>query len=215
MERTGATLELVGAALGFAVFAGIAAGLVCAVYRDRLPDIMLSSVAVAGQSMPSFWLGILLIQIFALSLHWLPTSGTGGISHVILPAVTLGTFLLPNFVLITRASVIEVAGDQFVVTARAKGLSRLRILLTHIVPNAVNPILSFLGIQIGTLMAGSIITESVFAWPGIGRLMVTSIFNRDVPVVVCAVFFISISIIFANLIVDVLQTLIDPRIRRH
>jgi peptide/nickel transport system permease protein/glutathione transport system permease protein len=214
-ERVGATLELVGTALGLAVIGGIAAGLVCAAWRDRLPDIVLSSLAVTGQSMPSFWLGILLIQVFALQLHWLPTSGTGGLSHIILPAVTLGAFLLPNFVLITRASIIEIAGDQFVTTARAKGLSRLRVLLTHIVPNAINPVLSFLGIQIGTLMAGSIITESVFAWPGIGRLMVTSIFNRDVPVVVCAVFFISLSIIAANLIVDVLQTLIDPRIRRH
>ncbi len=117
--------------------------------------------------------------------------------------------------LITRASVIEIAGDAFVTTARAKGLSRLRVLFTHVVPVAANPVLSFLGLQIGTLMAGSIITESVFAWPGIGRLMVTSIFNRDVPVVVCAVFFVSVAIILANLAVDVLQTLIDPRIRRR
>jgi ABC-type dipeptide/oligopeptide/nickel transport system permease component len=214
-ERVGATLQLVAAGLGLAVLLGVTGGLVCATWRDRMPDFVISSIAVAGQSMPSFWLGILLIEIFALTLNWLPTSGTGSPSHLILPAVTLAAFLLPNFVLITRASVLELIDEQFVMTALAKGLSQTRVLLTHVLPNAINPVLSFLGIQVGALMAGSIITETIFAWPGVGRLMISSIFHRDVPVVEAAVFFVAVVIAFSNLVVDLAQMLVDPRIRRH
>jgi len=213
-ERAGATLQLAGTALGVAVVLGVAGGVACAVWRDRLADAVISSIAVAGQSMPSFWLGMLLIEFFALQLHWLPTSGYGDLAHLVLPAVTLSAILLPNFVLITRTSILELMGEQFVVTGRSKGMSRARVLLTHILPNAVNPVLSFLGIQIGTLMAGSIITETIYAWPGVGRLLINSIFHRDVPVVEAAVFFIATTIAIANLAVDVLQMLIDPRIRR-
>jgi ABC-type dipeptide/oligopeptide/nickel transport system permease component len=213
-QRVGPTLELAGTALGLAVVLGVAGGLACAVWRDRAADAVISSIAVAGQSMPSFWLGMLLIEFFALQLHWLPTSGYGDLKHLVLPAITLSAILLPNFVLITRTSILELMGEQFVVTGRSKGLSRARVLLTHLLPNAINPVLSFLGIQIGTLMAGSIITETIYAWPGVGRLLIGSIFNRDVPVVEAAVFFIATAIALANLAVDVLQMLIDPRIRR-
>jgi ABC-type dipeptide/oligopeptide/nickel transport system permease component len=213
-QRVGATLQLAGAGLSVAVVLGVLGGIACAVWRDRAVDTVIASVAVAGQSMPSFWLGMLLIEFFALRLHWLPTSGYGDLRHLVLPAVTLAAILLPNFVLITRTSVIELMGEQFVVTGRSKGLSRFRVLVTHILPNAVNPVLSFLGIQIGTLMAGSIITETIYAWPGVGRLLINSIFHRDVPVVEAAVFFIATAIALANLLVDVLQMLIDPRIRR-
>jgi ABC-type dipeptide/oligopeptide/nickel transport system permease component len=213
-ERIGATLQLVAAGLGLAVLLGVTGGLACAIWRDRAPDFVIGSLAVAGQSMPSFWLGILLIQLFALTLHWLPTSGIGGPIHLVLPAVTLAAFLLPNFVLITRASVLDLIDEPFVVTARARGLSRTRVLLGHVLPNAINPVLSFLGVQIGTLMGGSIITETIFAWPGVGRLMISSIFHRDVPVVEAAVFFVAIAIAASNLLVDLAQMLIDPRIRR-
>jgi ABC-type dipeptide/oligopeptide/nickel transport system permease component len=213
-QRVGATLQLAGAGLGIAVVLGVLGGIACAVWRDRAADTVISAVAVAGQSMPSFWLGMLLIEFFALRLHWLPTSGYGDLRHLVLPAVTLAAILLPNFVLITRTAIIELMGEQFVVTGRSKGLSRGRVLVTHILPNAVNPVLSFLGIQIGTLMAGSIITETIYAWPGVGRLLINSIFHRDVPVVEAAVFFIATAIALANLAVDVLQMLIDPRIRR-
>ena len=213
-QRVGATLQLAGAGLGVAVVAGVAGGIVCAVWRDRLVDAVISAVAVAGQSMPSFWLGILLIEFFALQLRWLPTSGYGDARHLVLPAVTLAAILLPNFVLITRTAVIELLSEPFVTTGRSRGLSRVRVLLTHVLPNAVNPVLSFLGIQVGTLMAGSIITETIYAWPGVGRLLVNSIFHRDVPVVEAAVFLIATTIALANLLVDVLQMLIDPRIRR-
>jgi peptide/nickel transport system permease protein len=213
-ERVGATLQLAGTALGLAVVLGVLGGLVCAVWRDRAADAVISSIAIAGQSMPSFWLGLLLIEFFALQLRWLPTSGYGDLKHLVLPAVTLATVLLPNFVLITRTAVLELMSEQFVVTGRSKGLSRPRVLVTHILPNAINPVLSFLGIQLGHLMAGSIITETIFAWPGVGRLLISSISHRDVPVVEAAVFFIATAIALANLLVDVLQMLIDPRIRR-
>jgi ABC-type dipeptide/oligopeptide/nickel transport system permease component len=213
-QRVGATLQLAGTALALAVLLGVLGGIVCAVWRDRAVDAIISSIAVAGQSMPSFWLGMLLIEFFALQLHWLPTSGYGELKHLVLPAVTLATILLPNFVLITRTSILELMNEQFVTTGRAKGMSRRRVLLTHILPNAVNPVLSFLGVQIGTLMAGSIITETIYAWPGVGRLLINSIFHRDVPVVEAAVFFIATAIAVTNLVVDVLQMLIDPRIRR-
>jgi peptide/nickel transport system permease protein/glutathione transport system permease protein len=213
-ERVGATLQLAGTALGLAVVLGVLGGLVCAVWRDRAADAVISSIAIAGQSMPSFWLGLLLIEFFALQLRWLPTSGYGDLKHLVLPAVTLATVLLPNFVLITRTAVLELMGEQFVVTGRSKGMSRPRVLVTHILPNAINPVLSFLGIQLGHLMAGSIITETIFAWPGVGRLLINSISHRDVPVVEAAVFFIATAIALANLLVDVLQMLIDPRIRR-
>jgi ABC-type dipeptide/oligopeptide/nickel transport system permease component len=212
-QRMGATLQLAGTGLGLAVVLGVVGGIVCAVWRDRLADTVISTVSVAGQSMPSFWLGMLLIEFFALQLHWLPTSGYGDLRHLVLPAITLAAILLPNFVLITRTAIIELMNEPFVVTGRAKGLSRGRVLVTHILPNAVNPVLSFLGIQIGTLMAGSIITETIYAWPGVGRLLINSIFHRDVPVVEASVFFIATAIALANLVVDVLQMLIDPRIR--
>jgi peptide/nickel transport system permease protein/glutathione transport system permease protein len=213
-ERVGATLQLAGTALALAVVLGVLGGLICAVWRDRAADAMISSIAIAGQSMPSFWLGLLLIEFFALQLRWLPTSGYGDLKHLVLPAVTLATILLPNFVLITRTAILELMGEQFVVTGRSKGMSRPRVLVTHILPNAINPVLSFLGIQLGHLMAGSIITETIFAWPGVGRLLINSISHRDVPVVEAAVFFIATAIALANLLVDVLQMLIDPRIRR-
>ena len=214
MQRVGPTLQLAGTGLAIAVLAGVIGGIVCAVWRDRAADTLISSLSVDGQSMPSFWLGILLIEFFALQMHWLPTSGYGDLKHLILPAVTLSAVLLPNFVLVTRTAILELVGEQFVVTGRAKGLSRTRVLLTHVLPNALNPVLSLLGIQIGTLMAGSIITETIYAWPGVGRLLLNSISHRDVPVVEAAIFFIATTIAIANLLVDVLQMLIDPRIRR-
>lgn len=213
LGRLGATLQLVSVALLFAFVFGVAGGIIAALRKDRLPDFLLSALAVAGQSMPSFWLGILLIQTFALDLGWLPTSGTGSWLHLILPAVTLATFLLPNFILITRTTVLETRSELFLTTARSKGASESSIMFRHLLPNAINPVLSFLGLQMGRLVGGSIITETIFAWPGIGSLMIRSIFQRDVPVVIAAVFIVSIAIVLANLLVDILQSLIDPRMR--
>lgn len=213
LDRLGATAELLAVALLVATVLGVLAGVLCAVHRDRMTDFVLSTLAVAAQSMPSFWLGILMIQLFAVNLGWLPTSGRGGLVNLILPAASLAAYVLPNFVLITRTSVLETFSEPFVVTALAKGVSRTRLLFRHVLPNAINPVLSFLGLQVGRLMGGAIITETIFAWPGVGRLMVGSIFQRDVPVVLAGVIVISLVIVVANLVVDVLLSLNDPRIR--
>lgn len=213
LSRVVPTLELVAAALTIAVVFGVLGGIVTALKKDRLPDFVISGIAVAGQSMPSFWLGILLIQFFALQMRWLPTSGRGGIEHLVLPAITLALFLLPNFVLITRTAFLETVGELYVTTARAKGAGNWGVVFRHVLPNAINPVLSFLGLQMGRLMGGSIITETIFAWPGIGSLMIKSIFQRDVPIVIATVFVISLAIVLANLLVDILQTVVDPRIR--
>ena len=213
IERLGATAQLLLVALTAATVLGVLAGAWCAVRKDRLTDVLISNLAVAAQSMPSFWLGILLIQVFAVNLGWLPTSGRGGLANLVLPAASLAAYVLPNFVLVTRTSVLETFGEPFVVTALAKGVSRTRLLFLHVLPNAINPVLSFLGLQVGRLMGGAIITETIFAWPGIGRLMVGSIFQRDVPVVLAGVIVTSSIIIAANLVVDVLLSLNDPRIR--
>lgn len=213
LQRLGATLELVVAALSLAMVLGLAGGLLAAAYKDRALDMAISAIAVTGQSMPSFWLGILLVQLFSLSLGWLPTSGTGSWQHLVLPAFTLAAYIAPNLILITRTSVLEASQELFVTTARAKGMPRMRVLLRHILPNAINPIISFFGLQMGRLVGGSVVTETIFAWPGIGRLMIGSIYQRDVPIVIAAVFIISLAIIVVNLLADLLLSVTDPRIR--
>jgi peptide/nickel transport system permease protein/glutathione transport system permease protein len=213
MQRLGATIELMGAALAIALVAGVGLGLISARLRDRWPDFAISSLAVAGQSMPSFWLGILLVQLFALNLGLLPTSGRGGLDHLILPAITLAAFVTPNLILITRTSVLEATGEPFVTTARAKGIPGRWVLFRHVLPNASNPIISFFGLQLGRLVGGSVVTETVFAWPGIGRLMIGSVYQRDVPVVIACIFVVCIAIVLANLLVDLLLALLDPRIK--
>ncbi len=213
LERVSATLQLVSVALLLAVVLGITGGLVAASLKDRLADHVVSGLAVLGQSMPSFWLGLLMIQAFALELGWLPTSGSGTPAHLMLPALTLSAYLLPNFVLVTRSSVIEAQRESFATTARAKGVGSLGVLLRHVLPNALNPIITVLGLQIGHLIAGSIVTETIFAWPGIGRLMIGSIYQRDVPIVAAAVVVVSVVIMVTNLLVDVVQALLDPRVR--
>ena len=212
-ERLQATLVLLSLGLTLAIVLGVLAGIACAVWKDRLPDFAISILAVAGQSMPSFWLGILLIQFFALELGWLPTSGRGGWEHLVLPTITLATFLVPNFVLVTRISVLETTREQFVTTARARGAGAGRALWLHVLPNAINPVVSLVGLQLGRLMGGAVVTETIFAWPGVGRLMVSAIFQRDVPIVIASVFVVAVTIVVANLLVDLLQAAIDPRIR--
>jgi peptide/nickel transport system permease protein/glutathione transport system permease protein len=213
LERVGATLQLVSVALLIAVVLGIAGGLAAASLKDRLGDQVISALAVLGQSMPSFWLGLLLIQFFALDLGWLPTSGSGSPAHLVLPALTLSAYLLPNFILVTRGSVLEARREPFATTARAKGVGRLGVLLRHVLPNALNPIITLLGLQIGHLIAGSIVTETIFAWPGVGRLMIGSIYQRDVPIVAAAVVVVAVVIMVTNLLVDVVLALLDPRVR--
>jgi ABC-type dipeptide/oligopeptide/nickel transport system permease component len=171
--------------------------------------------AVVGQATPYFWMGIMLILIVSVELGWLPTSGRGGWQRLVLPAVTLGTHFAASLARLTRTSMLEVLGQQFVVTARAKGLSEWTVILAHTLKNAAVPIVTLIGLQFGTLLGGAVVTETIFAWPGVGRLAVQSIFVRDYPVVQAGVFVLALTFVAINLLVDLLYGVLDPRIRRE
>lgn len=203
-------LGLVG--LGLAVVVGISLGVAAAMRRGSGLDLSLVSLGVLGQSVPSFWLGILLIMLFAVELRLLPTSGTGDWRHVVLPAVTLASFIVPQVTLLTRSSMLDVLGEPYVMVARAKGLGAFAVMLRAL-KNAVPPVVAYLGLQAGTLAGGAIITETVFSWPGVGQLTIQSIYNRDVVVVEAAVLLMALAIVLANLAADVVNAILDPRVR--
>ncbi|MBI3636216.1 MAG: ABC transporter permease [Candidatus Rokubacteria bacterium] len=213
LERLPATFELSGAALLIALALAIPAGILSAVRRNTMLDYISTVVALLGQSMPTFWLGIMLILIFSVSLNLLPSSGRGGIQHLILPAVTLGLFTTARITRLTRSGMLEVLNQDYIRTARAKGVANPPVVWKHGLKNAAIPIVTIVGIELGTLLGGSVITETIFAWPGVGRLSVQAIYNRDYPVVQAAVFLLASTFVMVNLIVDVLYTYLDPRIR--
>ena len=212
-ERLPATLELAGAALLIALALAIPAGIVSAVRRNSLVDYVSTVVALLGQSMPTFWLGIMLILVFSVRLSLLPSSGRGTLEHLILPAITLGLFTTARITRLTRSGMLEVLNQDYIRTARAKGMANPPVVWKHALKNAAIPIVTIVGIELGTLLGGSVITETIFAWPGVGRLSVQAIYNRDYPVVQAAVFLLSTTFVVVNLVVDVLYTYLDPRIR--
>jgi peptide/nickel transport system permease protein len=163
--------------------------------------------------MPTFWLGIMLILVFSVRLNWLPSSGRGDFQHLILPAVTLGLFTTARITRLTRSGMLEVLGQDYIRTARAKGVSEQPVVWKHALKNASIPIITIVGIELGTLLGGSVITETIFSWPGVGRLSVQAITNRDYPVVQAAVFLLASTFVFLNFLVDVTYTWLDPRIR--
>ncbi len=213
VERMPATFELAGAALLLALCLAIPAGIVSAVRRNSLLDYVATVVALFGQSLPTFWLGIMLILLFSVQFHLLPSSGRGTLSHLILPAVTLGLFTTARITRLTRSGMLEVLNQDFIRTARAKGVSDSPVVWKHALKNAAIPIVTIVGIELGTLLGGSVITETIFAWPGVGRLSVQAIANRDYPVVQAAVFLLASTFVLVNLLVDVVYTYLDPRIR--
>ena len=213
MERMPATFELAGAALAIALCLAIPAGIVSAVRRNTLVDYVSTVVALLGQSMPTFWLGIMLILLFSVQLNLLPSSGRGGWQHLLLPAVTLGLFTTARITRLTRSGMLEVLSQDYIRTARAKGVANPPVVWKHALKNAAIPIVTIVGIELGTLLGGSVITETIFAWPGVGRLSVQAIYNRDYPVVQAAVFTLSATFVLVNLFVDLLYTYLDPRIR--
>jgi peptide/nickel transport system permease protein len=215
LERLPATLELAGAALALAVALALPLGILAAVYRGRLLDVLAMAFAVVGQATPYFWMGIMLILVVSVELGWLPTSGRGGLERLILPAVTLGTHFAASLARLTRTSMLEVLGQQFVTTARAKGLSERSVVLAHALKNAAVPVVTLIGLQFGTLLGGAVVTETIFAWPGVGRLAVQSVFVRDYPVVQAGVFVLALTFVAINLLVDLLYGVLDPRIRRE
>jgi ABC-type dipeptide/oligopeptide/nickel transport system permease component len=213
LERLPATFELSGAALFVALLLAIPAGVVSAVRRNTVTDYVATVVALLGQSMPTFWLGIMLILIFSVQLNVLPSSGRGGLEHLLLPAITLGLFTTARITRLTRSGMLEVLNQDYIRTARAKGVGGPPIVWKHALKNAAIPIVTIVGIELGTLLGGSVITETIFAWPGVGRLSVQAIYNRDYPVVQAAVFLLASTFVLVNLVVDLLYTYLDPRIR--
>ena len=213
LERMPATFELAGAALLLALLLSIPAGIVSAVRRNTMVDYVSTVFALLGQSMPTFWLGIMLILFFSVSLNLLPSSGRGTLQHLILPAVTLGLFTTARITRLTRSGMLEVLNQDYIRTARAKGVADPPVVWKHALKNAAIPIVTIVGIELGTLLGGSVITETIFAWPGVGRLSVQAIYNRDYPVVQASVFLLATTFVLVNLVVDVLYTYLDPRIR--
>ncbi|HEV8615559.1 MAG TPA: ABC transporter permease [Methylomirabilota bacterium] len=208
-----ATLELGLTAFGLAVIVAIPIGLLSAVRRNTTLDHLTMGAALLGQSAPTFFLGILFILVLSLKVGVLPTSGREGWQNLVLPALTLGAFTMASVARLTRSAVLEVLGADYVRTARAKGLGELAVVVKHTLKNAALPIVTITGLQLGTLLGGAVVTETVFAWPGIGRLAVQSIYNRDYPVVQCVVFFSAVLFIVINLAIDVIYGLLDPRVR--
>jgi peptide/nickel transport system permease protein len=213
VERVPATIQLALAAMALTVVVGVSLGILAAVRQGSAYDYAGTVLAVLGQSLPNFWLGIMLMLLFGVTLRWLPTSGFSDWRSLVLPSVTLAAFPTALVARLTRSSVLEILGQEYIRTGRAKGLGEPRVILRHALRNALIPLLTVLGLQIGTLLGGAVITESIFAWPGMGKLIVDAIFFRDFPVVQTVLILSATIFVVINLLVDVLYTLIDPRIR--
>lgn len=213
LERFRATVELATAAMLFAIVVSFPVGVVSAVKFGSWIDHLTRFVVLLGQAAPPFWVGILLILLFSVRLGWLPASGRGGPEALILPALTLGAFTAAMFTRLIRASMLDVLTEDFVRTARAKGLYEASVVFKHSLRNALIPVITTMGVVFGFLLGGAIVTETVFAWPGLGRLLVHAIHTRDFPIVQAAVFVYAVTFVALNFAVDVLYGLIDPRIK--
>ena len=213
LERLPATVQLDVAALAIAVAVGIPMGLLAALRVNRLTDRALSMGSLFLQSLPGFWVGIVLILVFARTLQWLPSGGRGSLSHLVLPAVTLGLPFVAILTRMTRSGLLEVINEGYIQTARAKGLPERVVIFPHAMRNALIPIVTIVGLQFGQLLGGAVIIETVFAWPGVGRLLIDSIGQRDYNVVQAAVVVIATFFVVINLLVDLLYGYLDPRVR--
>jgi len=214
LERLPATAMLAGAALAIGILIGGAAGALAAIYRGSVIEALVLLVALLGQATPSFWLGIMLILFFAVQLGWLPTGGYGTWQNLVLPAVTLACFTTASIARLLRSSMLDVMRDDYVRTAYAKGLGPRRVFTWHVGRNSLIPVITMTGILAGELLGGAAVTETVFGWPGIGRLIVQAIETKDFPVVQAGVAVVAAIFVAINLLVDLLYTLIDPRIRQ-
>jgi len=211
--RYAATAELAVTALVIAVLIAVPMGILAAARQGSVWDLGAMGFSLLGVSIPNFWLGPLLVMVFSLALGWFPVSGRSGVASVVLPAITLGTSMAAVLSRMIRSSLLEVLGEDFVRTARAKGLSTYRVLIRHGLRNAWLPVLTLLGMQLGALLGGAVVTETVFNWPGVGSLLIESIQRRDYPVVQGCVLLISLTYVVVNLLTDLLYSWIDPRIR--
>lgn len=212
-ERIPATLALTLPALAIKICLGIPAGIYAALHRNSLADRVVMIIAVAGFTVPSFVLGLLLVLLFAVQLGWLPSGGQESWRHGILPVITLGLGGAAVLARFTRSAMLEVLGQPFIRTASAKGVPWRAVVIGHALPNAAIPTVTIIGFMVGSLIAGAVVVESVFSWPGVGRLLVVAVANRDLAVVQCILFLVAITMVCANLIVDLLYGLLDPRLR--
>lgn len=212
-ERLPATMKLAVAALLVINLIAIPVGVIAAIRRYSLMDNLATITALVGQAMPLYWFGIMSIIIFGVWLRWLPISGSDTLLHLILPAITLGSWLLPMNMRLVRSSMLEVLNQDYIRTARAKGLAEKKVLIKHAFKNAAIPLVTVSGMQFGALLGGAVVTETVFAWPGLGSLAVDSIRAGDYPVVQATVVIFAMFIVVANLLADIVAALIDPRIR--
>ena len=215
MEAFPETAKLAIVAFLIAVGVALPLGVIAAIKRDTIWDFLAVGLSVLGQAAPSYWIGILLILFFSVRLKWLPSSGNYGPEYIILPAVTLAALLMAVLTRLTRAGMLDVLGEDFVRTARAKGLQEQSVLVRHALRNAMIPLITVMGLQLGSLLGGTVIVEQVFAWPGVGRLAVNAISSRDYPIIQAVVFLVSVVFVLINLAVDLLYGVLDPRIRHQ
>jgi peptide/nickel transport system permease protein len=213
IERLPATFKLAVAAMAYAIIVGVGTGIIAAVRRNTTWDLSSMVLALLGVSMPTFALGLLLMLFFGVYLQWLPVSGYGRWDHLILPALTLGAAVTAIIARVTRSAMLGVLSQDYIRTARAKGIAERMIVYRHALKNALIPVLTIVGVQTGHLLAGAVVTETVFNWPGVGRLMINSIFQRDLPVVQGVVLLFALTFTLVNLAVDLLYASVDPRIR--
>jgi peptide/nickel transport system permease protein len=213
LERLPATLLLAGTSIALTLVIAVPLGLLTAVRRDTVVDHVGTLAMVLGQATPGFWLGLMLIYLFAVHLRWLPTGGTGSAAHLVMPSVVLAAFFSARVARLTRSAVLDVLGEDYITTARAKGLAERRVVGQHTLRNAAIPIVTLAGLEAGQLLGGAVVTETIFAWPGLGRLTVQALLNRDFPVVMAAVAFTSIVYTLMNLGVDLAYGWLDPRVR--
>jgi peptide/nickel transport system permease protein len=213
LERLPATLLLAATSLLLTVCVAVPVGVLSALRRNGVLDHVATVATVLGQATPGFWLGLMLIYLFSVRLGWLPTGGRGGLAHLVMPTAVLAAFFAARIARLTRSSVLDVLGEEYVLTARAKGLGEGRVIGKHTLRNSAIPIVTLAGLEVGQLLGGAVITETIFAWPGLGRLTVQALLNRDFPVVLAAVFFVSATYTLVNLAVDLLYGWLDPRVR--
>ena len=212
-ERIGATLALALGGMAVAILIAFPVGILSAVKRDTAVDFFGRIFSLLGISFPNFWLGIMLILVFSVTLQWLPVSGFEGFKHLILPSITLGLILSGILARLVRSSMLEVMNQQYVSTAKSKGISEWTVIIKHAFRNALLPTVTFIGLQFGSLLGGTVIVEQIFSWPGVGRLIIDAINQRDYPVIQGGVIYLAIIMVLVNLIVDLSYSLIDPRVK--
>ncbi|MGK6315427.1 ABC transporter permease [Neorhizobium sp. DT-125] len=215
LERMPATFELAGTALLFGTLIGAVAGAIAALKRGTISEFIVMIAALLGQATPVFWLGIMLILLFSVDLGWLPTGGSGTVAHLVLPGLTLSVFVSASIARLLRSSLLDIMREDYVRTARAKGLMPRTVFLWHIARNALIPVVTMIGIIAGELLGGSVVIETVFAWPGVGRIIMQGIQAQDFPVIQAGVALVAAIFILVNLLVDLLYGVLDPRIRRR